>query len=475
MKRLFGKLLSLHILVLIIGYIFIVFGVNLILENYFLEEKKEMLFEQAKSFQEIYYSAFQTGVLNLDKLQYDMTTLKKFTGAEVWLIRKDGKVFSDNVEIDTEFIENILNVENINIVFGGEALAKNIEYTSSNNKKDEILIVGYPIVYDGNVEYGLFLNVSIPEIKNNVLHISRITLGGLILAGTIGILMLSIYTGRINKEIDDLNKAVKYISMGNFEKKINIAKKNELTDLASSFNSMADELYKMEITKSKFVSDLTHDLRSPLTSISGYTKGILDGTITRENQDRYLKIVYDESIRLSKMINDVLDLSKIESGSINLNKTDFNVNTLIIEILDRFERPIIEKNLKLVIDLFKEKTLAHGDYESIGRVIYNLLDNAIKFIDIEGTLTINTKIKDDKILVGIQNSSPFIPEDKLKLIWDRFYKIDKSRGVNKTSTGLGLAIIKEIVKAHDEKIEVYSNEQIGVLFVFSLQTQIFKF
>ena len=474
MKRLFGKLLSFHIIVLIIGYVFIVFGVNLILESYFIEEKKDMLFEQAKSFQEIYEEAFQTGILDINKLKYDMTTLKKFTGAEVWLIRKDGKGFSDNVEVDTEFIKNILTVENINIVFGGEALSKSMEYFNGS-KKEEILIVGYPIIYDGNIEYGLFLNVSIPEIKNNVLHISKITLGGLILAGTIGILMLSIYTGRINKEIDDLNRAVKYISMGNFEKKINVAGKNELSDLASSFNSMADELYKMESTKQKFVSDLTHDLRSPLTSISGYTKGLLDGTIPRENQDRYLKIVYDESIRLSKMINDVLDLSKMESGSINLNKTDFSVNTLIVEILDRFERPIIDKNLKLVIDLFKEKTLAHGDYEAIGRVIYNLIDNAIKFIDNEGTLTINTKIKDDKILVGIQNSNPFIPEDKLKLIWDRFYKIDKSRGVNKMSTGLGLAIIKEIMKAHDEKIEVYSNEQIGVLFVFSLQTQIFKF
>lgn len=318
------------------------------------------------------------------------------------------------------------------------------------------------------------LSVSMPGIKKNIKEISTITLSALFIAGAIGVILLTFFMAEIKREIDELREAVDYVAEGNFDKKIKVRNNDELGELAHRFNDMADELAKLEDAKRRFISDLTHDLRSPLTSISGYTKGIMDGTIPHENQDRYLKIVYDESIRLSKMINDVLDLSRLESGKMLINKSDFDINHIIVETLDKFEQRIVDKNIRMDIILHEEKALAHGDAQAIGRVIYNLIDNAVKFIDPEATLFIRTEIKNDKILVGIQNTAPFISEEQLKNIWNRFYKIDTSRGQQKNSSGLGLSIIKEIVKAHDEKIEVYSNEEIGVLFVFSLPVKIFK-
>jgi signal transduction histidine kinase len=223
-----------------------------------------------------------------------------------------------------------------------------------------------------------------------------------------------------------------------------------------------------------FISSLSHDLRTPLTTIKGYTQGMLDGTIEADKQERYLKIVLNESDRLIKMINDLLDLSKMESGALVLNKTDFDINEMILNVLDNFEQKIIGKRVKLTIDLSKDKVLAHGDYTSIHRVIYNLLDNATKFVEEEGAISIRTELRADKLYVGISNSGRVLSQKELELIWDRFTKLDKSRGLEKKSSGLGLSIVKEIIKAHHEKIDVFSNEDIGVAFIFTVSTQIFK-
>jgi signal transduction histidine kinase len=237
---------------------------------------------------------------------------------------------------------------------------------------------------------------------------------------------------------------------------------------------MAVNLQELESTKERFISNLSHDLRSPLTSITGYTRGLIDGTIPEENQEKYLKIVLEESTRLTKLTNDLLDLSKMQSGNISVNKTDFDINQMIIHELDKFEQRIEEKDIQISLKLMEERVLAHGDYEGIRRVVYNLMDNAVKFVDKAGIIEIKTENKEDKILVGIKNSGAYIPKEKLNTIWQRFSKMDDSRGIEKKSNGLGLSIIKEIIKAHDEKIDVYSSEEFGVVFIFSISTQIFK-
>jgi signal transduction histidine kinase len=174
------------------------------------------------------------------------------------------------------------------------------------------------------------------------------------------------------------------------------------------------------------------------------------------------------------MINDLLDLSKMESGALILNKTDFDLSNVILNVLDSFEQKIIKKRIKLTIELSKEKVLAHGDLASIQRVIYNLLDNATKFVEEDGAISIRTELKNDKYYVGISNTGRVLNEKELSVIWDRFSKLDKSRGLEKTSSGLGLSIVREIMKAHHETIEVYSNQDIGVAFIFTVSTQIFK-
>lgn len=473
MRKLFGKLLSYQVIVLVIGYVFVVIGANAILENHFVDQRTAELLEHAEDFQDVYTEGFQTGKINVNQLQQDVMNLRKFTDADLMLVNRAGQVLVSSGYMDLNVFSDEMTQDDFVTIFSGQSLSKKI-YVQDEGVREQLLIVGYPISYDEHTEFALMLSVSMPEIQGNVKAISKITLSALVIAGAIGIVLLTFFMAEIKRELDELRDAVDYVAEGNFDKKIKVRNNDEIGELAHRFNEMADELAKLEEAKRRFISDLTHDLRSPLTSISGYTKGIMDGTIPYENQDRYLKIVYNESIRLSKMINDVLDLSRLESGKMLINKSDFDVNHIIVETLDKFEQRIINKDIRMDIKLFEEKALAHGDAQAIGRVIYNLIDNAVKFIEPEATLFIRTEIKNEKVLVGIQNSAPFITEEHLKNIWNRFYKMDNSRGQQKNSSGLGLSIIKEIVKAHGEKIEVYSNEEIGVLFVFSLPVKIFK-
>jgi signal transduction histidine kinase len=231
---------------------------------------------------------------------------------------------------------------------------------------------------------------------------------------------------------------------------------------------MAVELNKLEELRRTFISNLSHDIRSPLTSIKGFLQAILDGTIPREKQDKYLNIVLKETERLTKMTNDILDLSKMEGGQLELSKTEFSINNLLVNEIEKHETRLIEKNINVEFHLTEGNDLVYADIEQITRVVYNLIDNAIKFVEYGGKISLGTKIKKNKIFISIKNTGEVIDDENLRYIWHRFHKLDKSRGEDKGGSGLGLSIVKAIIKNHGEDIEAKSNKEEGTVFTFTL-------
>lgn len=479
MKTIYQKITGINVLVILISYTMIIVGVNFAVNEIFLNQRESLLSEQAKVFQKVFDEAQTSGILNVAQLRSEVDALESYLGVKVLLVDRDGKVASlnDNDDKAIEIIDQSnLSVDEITLIFNGKTI-KNRGYIRSVSA-DQILIIGSPLYYNNEVTFALFLTTSIPEINKANQSINAVILSALLISGILASVLILYFTRRMSNEIRALNVSAKYIASGNFEKRIRSTRKDELGELINNFNFMAEELHKLETMKRSFISNLSHDLRTPLQSIKGYTlailDGTLDGTIDETRQERYLKIVLDESDRLTKMVNDILDLSKIQSGHMDLNLTDFDINQLVLHELDKFEQPIVDANIKLLLTLSPSKLLAHGDVDSIKRVVYNLIDNAVKFVEPHGTIEVKTELKENKYLIGIRNSCEPISEEVLDSIWNRFTKLDQSRGEVKHSSGLGLAIVKEIIKAHGEKIEVYSNESIGVLFVFSLSTQIFE-
>lgn len=471
MKKIFHKFAFLYIIIFLVTFMILMIGVRSFISRYFVQNEIDQITRRINNYEQVVNRRF-INTISLNLLQEQIILLDGYTGANIWLFTKEGHLYATESSLEMVDIENnLLLKKDIADVFAGNQVHRQVDDKKIYNY--QTLRIGYPFNV-GDVQYAMFINVPMPEIEDMVSRVSVIIFISLSLSGLLAVGLIFLVTKQMGKEINVLNQAAYYIAQGNFDKKIIVNRKDELGELAKNFNKMADELNLQEETKRMFISSLSHDLRTPLTNIKGYTRGMLDGTIERDKSDRYLKIVLNESDRLIKMINDLLDLSKMESGALVLEKTDFSLNDVIFDVLDNFEQKIIEKDVKLHLDLSKENILAHADESNIQRVIFNLLDNATKFVNPSGSIHIRTELKNDLYYVGISNTGAVLSPKELQLMWERFNKLDPSRGLEKKSSGLGLAIVREIIKAHNESIEVYSNEDVGVAFIFTVSAQFFK-
>ena len=264
-----------------------------------------------------------------------------------------------------------------------------------------------------------------------------------------------------------LSKASQSFARGDFSRRVTLPKyKDELYTLTDSFNSMADEIMKAENERKGLIANVSHDLRTPMTTISGFVDAMLDGTIKPENQEKYLHIISDEVKRLSRLANDMVELSRFQSGTFEFNPTSFDVTEIVRRIVISFEQKIVEKNIEIDMDIPDVLNII-ADRDSVFRVIYNLTDNAVKFTNHGGRMAFKIKQCSGNVKMSIENSGTPIPPDEAKNIFERFYKLDKSRSENKHGAGLGLYIAKTIVNKHGGDIYAEAMTD-GTKFTFTL-------
>lgn len=262
--------------------------------------------------------------------------------------------------------------------------------------------------------------------------------------------------------------ATEQYASGNMHYEFQVDSEDEIGYLAACLNYLASEIARAEDDQKRFVANISHDFRSPLTSIKGYLEAMLDGTIPPEMHEKYLNIVLNETERLTKLTNGLLTLNNLNTKGMLLEKTNFDINQVIRNTAAAFEGLCRQKNISIELVLTGDVLYVRADLEKIQRILYNLTDNAVKFSHPDSIIKIETSEKKNKLFVSVKDSGIGIPKDDLKFIWDRFYKSDLSRGKDKKGTGLGLSIVKEIINAHGEHINVISTEGEGTEFIFSL-------
>lgn len=265
-----------------------------------------------------------------------------------------------------------------------------------------------------------------------------------------------------------ITEAAKQYASGNLDYEIPVNSQDEIGYLSASLNYMSTHLRDMENYQKKFVANVSHDFRSPLTSIKGYVEAIADGTIPVELQGKYLNIILFETERLTDLTRDLLTLNEFDTKDLLLNKESFDLHEIIKQVAASFEGTCTSRKISIEL-LFACKVLyVYADRSKIQQVLYNLLDNAIKFSNPQSTITIETTERGEKVFASVKDYGIGIPKEDLSKIWERFYKSDLSRGKDKRGTGLGLAIVREIIQAHNENINVISTEGVGTEFIFSL-------
>ena len=332
-------------------------------------------------------------------------------------------------------------------------------------------VVGVP-VQDGDQTIGVVLAVM---NARSVMGMWRSFISLFLMTSAIILLLVFIVTSltsmRQIQPIREMVQATRAYAAGNFDVRMQDADRgDEIGELAAGFNNMADSLAETERQRRDFIANISHELKTPMTSIAGYTDGILDGTIPPENERQYLQIISDESRRLSRLVRRMLDVSQLQAIDPLREGKHFDICESMRRVLISMERKITDRNLDVEADIPEEPILVLGDKDMITQVIYNLLENATKFAREGSTLYLGVTTIDGKARVTVRNEGDTIPAEELPLLFERFHKSDKSRSEDKDGYGLGLYIVKTILEQHKEKISVTSEDGVTA-FSFSLATE----
>ncbi len=281
--------------------------------------------------------------------------------------------------------------------------------------------------------------------------------------------ILGLFTWIVYRPLKKISRGTNEFAAGHLDYQIPVSSSDEMGSLAASLNYMSDVLNKSGEYQRNFIANISHDFRSPLTSIKGYVEAIADGTIPVEMQSHYLKIVSREVERLEKLTSSLLTLNNLEVKSRIMNIRSFDINKIIKNTAASFEGSCRGRKIMIDLILTGEQLSVTADMEQIQQVLYNLLDNAIKFSSDNSTITIETTEKNEKVFVSVKDHGCGISRENLPKIWERFYKQDSSRGKDRKGTGLGLSIVKEIINAHNQHINVISTQGVGTEFLFTLE------
>ncbi|MBN2222199.1 MAG: HAMP domain-containing histidine kinase, partial [Vallitaleaceae bacterium] len=414
-----------------------------------------------------YIDTYVNELMTEEDFKSQQTVIHYHTGSRILIVDKNNMVQFDSESSSDTLVGSILKSDYFSFNEDGSSI--NQMGSFDPYEEDHIISVSMPVMMKNEVIASVMVYLPYPSVKEDIKYVYGMTFFSVLFIFLITFVATYFFSMNMNTSFKEISHTAREIANGNFSTRVDPSEfSKEMDELAASLNYMAEELEKLEDLRRDFIANISHDFRSPLTSIRGYAQAIMDGTIPVERQEKYLNVIISESDRLTKLTNDILLLTKMENDVLKPEFEDFDLHEAIRNVLLQFEQKILEKKLHLILLIEAEEIFVNADFNQIQRVITNLLDNAIKFCRIDDEVTIETTLSGDKVTVAITDSGPGISEEDIKDIWNRFHKVDRSRGMDKKGVGLGLSIVREIIKLHNENINVYSHLGKGTTFSFTL-------
>ncbi len=401
-------------------------------------------------------------------VQWKIDEIRETYQAEIWLVNVNGsalvvgsKEYGGQIN-DAHVIEQIWQV-----LRGNEIRVQGMFEELGSG----VVTIGVPWYGSGTfskqVMGAVLMHISVDSLQVDYSDLIRYAAFAAVVALVVGTLLAWFIARNQLRPLRQINDAVTAFAGGDFERRVEIRGDSEMAQLAASFNKMAAEISTLDQSRKSFVANVSHELRSPMTCIQGYIQGIIDGTITEEERPKYLNTVLSETRRLTKLVGELLDLSRFESGKIPMNMTVFDVNELILSVLFRYEQKIEDKGVAVDISFKEQPCYVRADIDRMTQVVTNLIDNAVKFTREGGQLAVWTQTDDARASVTVRNEGTGIPAEDLPFIFDRFYKVDKAH-TSGMGTGLGLSIVKKIMEQHGQSVTANSSGSMTT-FVFTLE------
>ena len=378
--------------------------------------------------------------------------------ADIWIVDlSSGRLelkYIDRSWNTTESLATDSVIEQLNLILAGNEIRTSGLFPELG---DHIVTIGVPWTYsDGRVVGAVLLHIPNDQLRVSLLSVLPQAALPIAASMLLGVLLAFFIARSQTLPIREIDSAVREFTKGDLSRRVELHCGGELEQLGNSINRMASELSSLEESRRSFVANVSHELRSPMTSIKGYVQAMLDGTIGDEDRPRYLRVVLDETNRLTELVRDLLDLSRLESGKFPMEIAPFDANEMLRRILIRFEQRIESKSIDVDVQLAQDPCFALGDVNRINQVVSNLVDNAVKFMNGEGSLlTLRTLREGNRVRFEVQDNGPGISEADQPRVFDRFYKVDKAH-TSGMGTGLGLSISKSILQQHSSEIRLRS-------------------
>lgn len=422
------------------------------------------LYKEANMVANDYLPDYFSEQISLYNVHTQLDGMQTHLNAAVWFVDRQGKLItsaeSDSYPLAPYQISDFNPAE---IGSSQYAIGDYHGYFS-----EDVITVIAPVNYEYSPKGYLLIHKDLSDseyMENLFLHTVLITV---IVIYILSFMILLAFRFFVYHPLSKITEAARQYASGNLDYEIPVNTEDEMGYLSASLNYMSSQLRDMEDYQKKFVANVSHDFRSPLTSIKGYVEAMTDGTIPPELHEKYLKIILFETERLTDLTQDLLTLNEFDTKHLLLNRESFDIHEMIKNVAASFEGRCTEKKISIELVLATKHLETMADKRKIQQVLYNLLDNAIKFSEPESSITIETTERGDKIYTSVKDEGIGIPRASLNKIWERFFKTDLSRGKDKKGTGLGLAIVKEAIQLHGENINVISTEGVGTEFIFSL-------
>lgn len=435
------------------------FGTGILRET-IKDEIKTEYHSNALTLADEFAGYYMNATMSLSSVLKQLDAADTMIDARIWYVNNEGTVIADTRKL-TPVTVNMSDMTFLNETYSEDVMLEGV-FT------EPMMILTEPVLVNYLVKGYVCVQVPMSMVEtrlNDYLNIVNVCLlaGSVILLIFFAIMyLLIVYPAR------RIRSAALEYAKGNYEYPLKVKSHDEMRDLADAVSYMVGEIRNVDDYQKKFIANISHDFRSPLTSIKGYAEAMKDGTIPYEAQGKYLDIILFEADRLTKLTTNLLDLNRMDNNGVKLDITSFDINSVIRNTADAFEGICRRKKLVIELQFASEDTFVDADMGRVQQVLYNLTDNAIKFSLDSSKIDIETEEKGSKALIRVRDYGIGIPKDSIKKIWDRFYKSDLSRGKDKKGTGLGLSIVKEVISAHGENINVISTEGVGTEFTFTL-------
>ena len=472
MRTTFSRQFLTTVVILLLALLLLGGAFRILVQDYLEQTTTTQLRTDAVAIADLTAAYDASGQLHDEGLRTNLTLACTVSGADTVVCNTSGTVvLCSDRDLSCEHLGQVVNQDYLQKVFDQ---GEDLDSGKLKGLYDEArYVVSVPIVSKNTgANIGIVI-VSMPmdDTLSLLEGITDIQVTVSLLVILIAVVVMSISVRGQCKPLQEMAQAAREFGHGNLKVRVRTGGHNteEVNELAMAFNNMAASLEKSEYQRQEFVANVSHELKTPMTTIGGYIDGMLDGTIPPENHNYYMRIVSDETKRLSRLVRSMLDISKLQDQESipEERKTRFDIEECAGQVLITFEQKIYAKDLNVIVDMPEHPVYTRAVQDSITQVFYNLLDNAVKFCQFAGDLTLRIKEGGSKLYVTIANQGDTIPAEELPLVFDRFHKIDKSRTQNRDGWGLGLYIVKTIICSHGENISVTSRDGLTE-FTFTL-------